>query len=70
MGRTCNKHRRKCIQKLAGGVERKRRVGKRKRKWEDNIKNGLEAMGWENVTGLCEHRNEPWGSIKWRGFAE
>jgi hypothetical protein len=35
--------------KLAGIAERKRRAGKRKRKWEDNIKNGLEVKGWESV---------------------
>jgi hypothetical protein len=58
----------------------KRSLGRRRRRWEDNIKMDLQDVGcWvvgldragsvkEQVAGTCEYGNEPSGSIKCPGF--
>lgn len=36
----------KCVKVLVGSVERKRSLGRPWRRWKDNIKMGIEDMGW------------------------
>jgi len=58
-----------------GKSERKKPLGRPRRRWENNIKMdlrelggscGLDASGsgYGPVEGCCEHGNEPSGSIK------
>ena len=69
-----------------GKLEGKRRLGRLKHKWEDNIKMDLQEvelgggdMDWIDVAenrhrrqakGSCEYGNEPSGSIKCREFLD
>jgi hypothetical protein len=59
-----------------GRPERKRKMGRNKRRWDDNIKMYLKEIGWCGMDWIhlaqdrdqwrfsCEHGNEPSGSIK------
>jgi len=38
----------RCILGLNGQPDEKRTLGKLRRRWEDNIKMNLQAVGWEN----------------------
>jgi hypothetical protein len=58
---------------LVGRPERKRPLGRPKRKWVDNIKVDLRVIGWGGMDWieLAQYRNqwkalgnEPWGSIE------
>jgi hypothetical protein len=65
---------------LVGRPERKRALGKHRRRWEDNIKLDLREIGIDGdeldsagsgqgpVTGFCEHGNEPSSYIKKAGY--
>jgi hypothetical protein len=66
---------------LVGKPEGKRRLGRRRRRWEDNIKmdvKGINVIAWtgvkwikmDAVAGSCEHGDEPSGSIKGREFLD
>jgi hypothetical protein len=57
----------------------KRPLGRRKHRWEDNIKMDLREIGIDGarwiwlaedgpVVGFCEHGNEPSGSVKKAGY--
>jgi hypothetical protein len=48
-----------------GKPEGKRRLGKRRRRWEDNIKMDLKGMGQEGVdwTHLAEDRDKLWALV-------
>ena len=52
MGVACNKSGEdRCVQDFGGGTpERKRPLGRPRRKWENNIKVDLQKVGW--VHGL------------------
>jgi hypothetical protein len=50
---------------LVGKPERKRPLGRRWRRWEDNIKKDLQE-----VACTCECGNEPSGSIKCGEFLD
>jgi hypothetical protein len=58
-----------------GKPERKRPLGRPRRRWVDNIKMDLREIGWGGMDwinldqdrdqdGYCEHSNEPSGCIK------
>jgi hypothetical protein len=57
---------------LVGRPEGRRRLGRPRHRWEDNIKMDLQEVGWGAWTGLiwlrigtgCECGNEPSGFIK------
>ncbi|KAJ4440485.1 hypothetical protein ANN_08626 [Periplaneta americana] len=57
---------------LVGRPERKRPLGRPRRRWKDNIKMDLREVGYDDrewinlaqVRGLCEGSNEPLGSLK------
>jgi hypothetical protein len=60
---------------LVGRSEGKRPLGRPRRRWQDNIKMDLREIGIDEenciqlaqespVAGLCEHGNEPLGSIR------
>jgi hypothetical protein len=58
---------------LVGRPESKRPPGRPRRRWDDNIKADLRdrwgeldsaGSGYGPVAGLCEHGNEPSGSIR------
>jgi hypothetical protein len=58
---------------LVGNPERKKPVGRPRRRWVDNIKMDLRDIGWDDADWIdmaqdrdqcCEHGNEPSGSIK------
>jgi hypothetical protein len=59
---------------LFGRPEGKRPLGRPRRRWEDNIKMDLRKIGIDGanwiqlaqgpVADLCEHGNEPSGSIR------
>jgi hypothetical protein len=62
----CNVHGRdeRCVQILAGKHEGKRRVGRCRRRWEDNIKIGLKeivcglyssSLRYDTLADFCEH---------------
>jgi hypothetical protein len=75
MSRVCRTHweNRYAFRNLLGDSERKRPVGRPRRKREDNIKmdlreirwGGVESCdsGWGPVQGHCEYNNETSGSI-------
>jgi hypothetical protein len=42
-------------------LRRRRPLGKPRRKWEDNIKVGLQENGWESWTGMIWRRMETSG---------
>jgi hypothetical protein len=50
-------------------LEGKRPLGRPRRGWEDNIKMDLKAIGW-GVMDCIQHRNEPWGSVKYLEILE
>jgi hypothetical protein len=77
MDRACSTYGERCIQSFSG----KEPLERPSRRWEDNIKMDLRAVGWENgldrsasgqgeVSGCCECGNEPSGSIKCGEFFE
>jgi hypothetical protein len=39
----------KCVQGLGERTEDKRPLGRRERRWENNIKTDLQERGWEDV---------------------
>jgi hypothetical protein len=54
---------------LVGRPEGKRSLGRRRLRWEGNIKigssgGGMAVMNWIDLAGACECGNEPPGSIK------
>jgi hypothetical protein len=51
MGRACGKYggHEKCIHGLTGRPERKRPLGRPKRRREDNIKMDLQEVGWRSM---------------------
>jgi hypothetical protein len=61
---------------LVGRLERKRPMGRPRRRWESNIKLDIRksvmdgekldsaVSGWGPVASFCEHGNDPSGSIK------
>ena len=65
---------------LVGKPDRKRLLGRLRRKWNDDTETdlkevGLEGLDWidlaeakEKVSGSCERGNEPSGSIKYEFF--
>jgi hypothetical protein len=67
---------------LVGRPEGRRPLGRLRRRWEDNIKMdlkgnrvwgcGLDSLGsgLGQVTGSCEHGNQPSGSIKCGEFLD
>jgi hypothetical protein len=68
---------------LVGQPEGRRPLGRPRRRWEDNIKMGLRAIGFGDVdwigfiwlrigtvAGSCEHGNETSGSIKCGKFLD
>jgi len=74
MGEACSKHRgeESCIRVLAGKPERKRPLGRPRRRLEDNIKMDLQVVGWEHGLdrsgsgqgqlgggGICKDGNKP-----------
>jgi hypothetical protein len=62
-----------------GKPEGKRPLGRRRRRWVDNIKLDLREIGWDgmdwiemdqgSVEGSCEHGDEPSGSLKLLGIS-
>jgi hypothetical protein len=75
VGWTCGTHGegRGVYRVLVGRPEGKRPLGRPRRRWKDNIKMDLREIGIDGanwiqvVAGLCEHGNEPSGSIKKTG---
>jgi hypothetical protein len=74
MGETRNAYR-----TLVGKPEGKRPLERPRRRWVDDIKMDLREKGWDGVTGsnwlrigtsggLCEHGDEPSGSLKLLGI--
>jgi hypothetical protein len=64
-----------CIQGFGGKLERKRSLGRPRRRWEDSINTDLRetgldpsGSGYRPVKGSCEHGNEPSDSIKFWEF--
>jgi hypothetical protein len=67
---------------LVGKPERKRSLGRRSYRWEDNIKMDLQKVGYEQyeldragsglgqLAGNCECGNEPSGSVKCGEFLD
>jgi hypothetical protein len=61
---------------LVGKPDRKRSLGRPRRRWECNVKMGFKEVVWEGVdwtrlvqgkgtvVGCCEHGDEPSGFIK------
>jgi hypothetical protein len=52
---------------LVGRPEGKRPLGRPRSRWEDNIRMDLRETGIYGVNWICEHGNEPSGSIKKAG---
>ena len=42
----------RCIENLVGKPERKRPLGRPRRRWEDNIKKDIQEVGWWKWIGL------------------
>jgi hypothetical protein len=75
MGGACstNGEKRNAYRILVGKPEGKRPLGRKTRRWVDNIKMTLREIGWDAMDWLdlaqdrdqcsCEHGNEPSGSI-------
>jgi len=66
---------------LVGKLERKRPLGRPRRRWADNIRMDLQEVGCEymdwiglaqdrQVADACECSNEPWGSVKCGEFLD
>jgi hypothetical protein len=53
----------KCIQGFVAKSDGKRPLGKLRRKWEDNIKMGIQEIRWEEVADWI---NEAQDTDKWR----
>jgi hypothetical protein len=50
---------------FVGRREGKVLLGRRKRRWEDDIRMGLKEVGWKGpAAGPSEHSNIPSGSMK------
>jgi hypothetical protein len=73
MGGECSTNRgeKNACSLFVGKAERRRPLGRPRRRWVDDIRMDLEEVGWGDVdwTGLpqesfCECGNEPSGSIK------
>jgi hypothetical protein len=66
MGRTCSTHGRdeKCIKVLVGKPERKRRLGRPRRRWEDNIR--MDLTGEEVCTGCVSFTVSISGWLLWK----
>ena len=77
IGRACstNGERRGAYRVVVGKPEGRRPLGRRNRRWKNNIKMGLREVRWGHglvrscsgqgkVAGYCERGNEPSGSIK------
>jgi hypothetical protein len=75
--------RRGAYRSLVGKPERRRPLGRPRRRWEDNIKIDIREFGWgawtgsiwlrigtEQVAGSCECGDEPSGFIKCGKFLE
>jgi hypothetical protein len=67
-----------CMEMLVGTPERKRQLGRARRRWEEDIrmlrvgKYGLDEFGsvQSSVAGSSEHGNEPSSSVKDRKFLD
>jgi hypothetical protein len=83
MGWACstNGAKRNAYRILVGKPERKRPLGRPKRRWVDSIKIDLRdrmgwygrdgsSSGWGPVEGSCEHGDEPSDSINCSGVLE
>ena len=83
MGRVCSTYgeSRDVYRVLVGKPERRRPLGRPRRRWEDNTKIDLGEVGWGHgldrsgsgqglVAGSCEGGNEPSCSIKCGEFLE
>jgi hypothetical protein len=84
MGRTCSTYgeRRGVYRVLVGKPERRRSLGRLRRRWEDNIKMDLREVGWGGTDwiNLAQDRDRWWtlvnmvmnlpSSIKCREFLE
>jgi hypothetical protein len=55
---------------LVGEPDGKRPLGKPRRRWKDNIKIDISAMGRHGLAGACECGNEPPGSLKCGEFLD
>jgi hypothetical protein len=78
VGGTCGTHGggKRCLQGFGWRLEGTRPLGRPRRRWEDNIKMDLRVdrdrwgkldsagSGQGPMAGLCEHGNEPSGSIR------
>jgi hypothetical protein len=55
MGGSCstNGEKRNAYRLLVGKAEGKRRIGRRRRKWVDNIRMDLGEVGWGDVDWIC-----------------
>jgi hypothetical protein len=57
---------------FVGKSEGKRPLGRRRRKWEDNIRMDIQKIEWtgfnwlrmETSDGVCEHSNDPSGAVQ------
>jgi len=59
------------VQGLVGKPERKRPLGRPRRRWEDNIKMDLQEVGWWGMDWVdLTQDNEPSGSIKCGEFVD
>jgi hypothetical protein len=49
-----------------GKPERKRKTGRHRRRWEDNIKTDLQEVGWEDMDwiDLVKDRESWWELVK------
>jgi hypothetical protein len=41
----------RCVQDLVGKIEGTRQLGRPRHRWEDNIKMGVQQVGWEAWSG-------------------
>jgi hypothetical protein len=48
---------------LVGRPEGRRPLGRRRRRWEDNIKINLQEVGWRAWTALSWLRNGRWRAL-------
>jgi hypothetical protein len=67
MGRACstNGEKRNAYRILMGKLEGKRRLGRPRRRWVDNIKMNLREIGWGGWTGLILAQDRD----QWRALA-
>jgi hypothetical protein len=67
MGGACGTYQgqEKCIEVLVGRPHGKRPIGRPKRRWEDNIKMGLQEVGWGCMDwiALAQNRETLWASV-------